>query len=429
MVSASTWKGETSKFVVYSSHVFVHSDSSTFTSFSRIHKYASCSNECFILALIYIDRLIQRNNFLLTELNVHRVVITAVLLAAKFFDDAYYNNAYYAKVGGVLVSEMNSLEVEFLFRINFSLRVLPDVFEKYNSELIGHAKAMGLRCPPHCSAEDLYHGVYAKPSLPQQQVSSGTMYADASAASQPNDVISNHPVQVANYSVTQAVPQAPVYQHHLQQQPQVVSQFNGIVPTHQLMQNPPHITPSPPPQPPIMHGAPVAYNYDLSGATSYDPNVVNNQQVHQSAQHHQFVSTSSTDKAFEFQQQQVLSGSGVDPSNAHYEESNNQWSSMSQDEHNFNSCYQDDSHLGLTLASSAEWVPQYANVYNYSNVPVFPNLPETTTPSSTTFSSNSSPGALHSSSYGTQHFVSSSGSDHPLRNDAQYVNNYPQVES
>jgi hypothetical protein len=66
--------------------------------FYRVLKYASCSNECFILALIYIDRLIQRNNFLLTELNVHRVVITAILLAAKFFDDAYYNNAYYAKL-------------------------------------------------------------------------------------------------------------------------------------------------------------------------------------------------------------------------------------------------------------------------------------------------------------------------------------------
>jgi len=105
----------------------------------RIHKYASCSTECFVLALIYIDRLIQRNNFLLTELNVHRVVITGVLLAAKFFDDAYYNNAYYAKVGGVLVSEMNSLEVEFLFRINFSLHVTPDVYSKYHAELLMHA--------------------------------------------------------------------------------------------------------------------------------------------------------------------------------------------------------------------------------------------------------------------------------------------------
>jgi hypothetical protein len=89
--------------------------------------------------LIYIDRLIQRNNFLLTELNVHRVVITAILLAAKFFDDAYYNNAYYSKVGGVLVSEMNGLEVDFLFRINFSLHVTPELFEKYKAELVAHS--------------------------------------------------------------------------------------------------------------------------------------------------------------------------------------------------------------------------------------------------------------------------------------------------
>lgn len=110
----------------------------------RIHKYASCSTECFILALIYIDRMIQRNNFHLTDLNVHRVVITGVLLAAKFFDDAYYNNAYYAKVGGVLVAEMNSLEVEFLFRINFSLHVNPDIFNKYHAELVSHAVTIPL---------------------------------------------------------------------------------------------------------------------------------------------------------------------------------------------------------------------------------------------------------------------------------------------
>jgi Cyclin len=114
----------------------------------RIHKYASCSNECFILALIYIDRLIQRNNMLLSELNVHRVVVTAVLLAAKFFDDAYYNNAYYAKVGGVLVSELNGLEVDFLFRINFSLHVPPEEFEKYRCELMSRSEAVSAVTPP-----------------------------------------------------------------------------------------------------------------------------------------------------------------------------------------------------------------------------------------------------------------------------------------
>jgi hypothetical protein len=97
--------------------------------------------------LIYIDRLIQRNNFLLTELNVHRVIISAILLAAKFFDDAYYNNAYYSKVGGVLVSEMNGLEVDFLFRINFSLHVTPELFEQYKAELVAHHINSGITIP------------------------------------------------------------------------------------------------------------------------------------------------------------------------------------------------------------------------------------------------------------------------------------------
>lgn len=126
------------------------------------------------MALIYIDRLIQRNNFLLTELNVHRVVITSILLAAKFFDDAYYNNAYYSKVGGVLVSEMNGLEVDFLFRINFSLHVTPEVFHKYKAELVAHSVNMGLiaqapQIPPSIPEEEVIHESYAVHHQPQQQ--------------------------------------------------------------------------------------------------------------------------------------------------------------------------------------------------------------------------------------------------------------------
>lgn len=133
----------------------------------RIFKYACCSNECFILALIYIDRLIQRNNFLLTELNVHRVVITAILLAAKFFDDAYYNNAYYSKVGGVLVSEMNGLEVDFLFRINFSLHVKPEVFEKYKAELVAHSIHAGLAAVAALASPAPSPASMHQPTLPQ----------------------------------------------------------------------------------------------------------------------------------------------------------------------------------------------------------------------------------------------------------------------
>jgi len=86
------------------------------------------------------------NNFALTSLNVHRVIITSVMLAAKFFDDQYFNNAYYAKVGGVPVGEMNILEVELLFRLNFSLHVTTDVFKKYKTELSHHASINLCKC-------------------------------------------------------------------------------------------------------------------------------------------------------------------------------------------------------------------------------------------------------------------------------------------
>jgi hypothetical protein len=42
-------------------------------------------------------------------------------------------------VGGVPCNEVNSLELEFLFSINFSLGVPTDVYERYYVELASHA--------------------------------------------------------------------------------------------------------------------------------------------------------------------------------------------------------------------------------------------------------------------------------------------------
>jgi hypothetical protein len=58
------------------------------------------------------------------------------MVSAKFFDDKYYNNAYYARVGGVSAKEMNAMELEFLYLVNFKLHVTPDVFQQYRDELI-----------------------------------------------------------------------------------------------------------------------------------------------------------------------------------------------------------------------------------------------------------------------------------------------------
>ncbi|MES1907597.1 MAG: hypothetical protein MHM6MM_000685 [Cercozoa sp. M6MM] len=106
----------------------------------RIARYSCCSGECFVLSLIFVDRIIQTNQyFLVNSLNVHRLLITAVMLSAKFFDDQYFNNAFYGKVGGVPCREVNALEIEFLFMINFNLDVSPEQYQQYYHELRNHA--------------------------------------------------------------------------------------------------------------------------------------------------------------------------------------------------------------------------------------------------------------------------------------------------
>jgi len=106
----------------------------------RIRKYAGCSDACFIAALIYIDRIIQtRPEFVVNSLCLHRLFFVSIVTATKFNDDHYYDNTYYAKVGGVSVAELNRLEVEMLFLIDFALSVDTAVFDTYRAELLRSA--------------------------------------------------------------------------------------------------------------------------------------------------------------------------------------------------------------------------------------------------------------------------------------------------
>ena len=54
----------------------------------RIFKYANCSPSCYIVAYVYLDRFAQSQPALpVNSFNVHRLLITSVMVAAKFMDD------------------------------------------------------------------------------------------------------------------------------------------------------------------------------------------------------------------------------------------------------------------------------------------------------------------------------------------------------
>ncbi|XP_072989185.1 cyclin-P4-1 [Typha latifolia] len=102
----------------------------------RIFQFAKCSPSCYVVAYIYLDRFLQRHPTVAVDsFNVHRFLITSVITAVKFVDDICYNNAYFAKVGGISLMEMNYLEVDFLFGVSFDLNVTPVIFNSYCSIL------------------------------------------------------------------------------------------------------------------------------------------------------------------------------------------------------------------------------------------------------------------------------------------------------
>lgn len=110
----------------------------------RIAKYFQCSNECFVLCLVYIDRIVKRHpEFTICNLNIHRLLVTSIMLAVKFFDDVYYSNAYYAKVGGVKTKEVNALEAQFLHLIDWCLHVTPQEYDQYRNQVFSAVSGGG----------------------------------------------------------------------------------------------------------------------------------------------------------------------------------------------------------------------------------------------------------------------------------------------
>lgn len=90
-----------------------------------------------MLSLVYIDRILKlHGDFNVSILNIHRLLITSVMLAAKFFDDVYYSNKHYARVGGVRTREINLLETQFLTLINYHLFVSPQEYDQYRRNVL-----------------------------------------------------------------------------------------------------------------------------------------------------------------------------------------------------------------------------------------------------------------------------------------------------
>lgn len=98
----------------------------------RICQHTETSDESFIIALVYIDRIINLTpKFQLNYHTVHRILLVTLLVASKFHDDLYNSNEWFARVGGVTLEEINRLEILFINRLEFNCMVTRKEFQTF----------------------------------------------------------------------------------------------------------------------------------------------------------------------------------------------------------------------------------------------------------------------------------------------------------
>ena len=98
----------------------------------RLYKYTKMNSSTIILILIYIDRLCNISKFKLTYYNIHKLILSSMVVAIKYNEDEFYPMKIYAKLGGISKAEMCFLEYYFVTLIKFNLYVTKELFDKYN---------------------------------------------------------------------------------------------------------------------------------------------------------------------------------------------------------------------------------------------------------------------------------------------------------
>ena len=105
-----------------------------------------------------------------------------MVVAIKFYDDVYYDNGYYAKVGGVSTYELNCLEVDLLSLLTFDLHVYPEQFAQYFDQLVLKCAQLNTYLDP-LPAEELPSSLKGVP----QVASTDSLYTVPSNGDIPED--------------------------------------------------------------------------------------------------------------------------------------------------------------------------------------------------------------------------------------------------
>ena len=106
----------------------------------RIQTYCSFEDNTLIAAYIYIHRICQKGNIILTNNIIHSILIGAILISIKYNEDDFFNNNFFSEIVGIEPKELRDIEYAFLELCEFEMYISSDLFEKYKRNLTSFEK-------------------------------------------------------------------------------------------------------------------------------------------------------------------------------------------------------------------------------------------------------------------------------------------------
>jgi len=101
---------------------------------TRIIMYFNCQDSSLIISLIYLDKLIMKN-ININKYNIYQILFTCLLISVKYNEDNIYKNNYYSEIIGITLEELNLLEYNLYYLLDFNAYIKNETYEYYKKGL------------------------------------------------------------------------------------------------------------------------------------------------------------------------------------------------------------------------------------------------------------------------------------------------------